>query len=133
MVPMNYADWKRSAKAYVKGMLRRQRDLVLPDREVRAYQNWIGRRQIERAARYERTPEPGLLSILTPVWNGSPLRYVKELADSISAQNQNGACEWVVLDNGCSERRLVAYLRELSKWPGIRLIRAETNLGITPG
>lgn len=123
----------RAAKAYLKGSLRRRADALLPSREIRDYRKWITERQILRKSIYTREPNPGLISILTPVWNGSPVKYLRELARSIWVQNGKGACEWVVLDNGCSHVKLLEYLRELSADPWVRLVRAETNLGITRG
>ncbi len=123
----------RSAKAYLKGSIRRRTDALLPSRDIRQYRKWIAERQMLRREIYRREPHPGLFSILTPVWNGSPVRYLRELARSISAQNRNGACEWVVLDNGCSNAKLLEYLEELDSLPWVRLFRAETNLGITRG
>ena len=128
-----YAEWKRRAKAYVKGMLRRKAGALLPNREAKEYQRWLERRLAFRETVYTLAPQKGLLSILTPVWNGSPIRYLQELAESIAQQNKDGACEWVVLDNGCSNKKLLAYLNELAALPWVRLDRAKTNLGITRG
>ncbi len=123
----------RAAKAYLKGNIRRRTDAFLPSREIRDYRKWINGRQISRQDVYSRNPHPGLFSILTPVWNGSPVKYLRELSTSISAQSANGACEWVVLDNGCSHAKLLEYLKELSAAPWVKLVRADTNLGITQG
>ncbi|MBV8866981.1 MAG: glycosyltransferase [Acidobacteriaceae bacterium] len=122
-----------AAKAYLKGSIRRRTDALLPRREIRDYQRWITERQTSRKVIYTREPSPGLFSILTPVWNGSPIKYLRELARSISVQNANGASEWVVLDNGCSNTKLLEYLRELRSQPGVKLVQAEANLGITRG
>ena len=82
---------------------------------------------------YDVPLEPDLLSVLTPVWNGSPVRYLKRLARGLAEQNQGGACEWVILDNGCSHRALTAYLSELGAIAWVKLLRSETNAGITAG
>lgn len=76
-------------------------------------------------------PQPGLLSILTAVWDGSPVRHLRTLAESVL--HQHGACEWVILDNGCRHARLVSYLRDLSRDARVNLLHAKTNLGITSG
>lgn len=68
---------------------------------------------------------------MTAVWDGSPLRYFRRLAESIL--QQPGACEWVILDNGCRNRKLVSYLKELSAHAQVKLLRAETNAGIIRG
>ena len=121
------------AARYVKGLLRRQMDARLPSREVRAYEAWIKERQTARGSVYTEAPAAGLFSILTPVWDGSPIRYLRRLAQSIAGQNAAGECEWVVLDNGCSNEALAAYLRELSTLPWVNLQRVDRNVGITRG
>ncbi len=128
-----YAEWKQQAKAYIKGMLRRKTEALLPNREAREYQRWLEKRLAFRKNIYTHAPQKGLLSILTPVWNGSPIRYLRELAESISQQNKDGACEWVLLDNGCSNEKLLAYLKELTALPWVKLDRSKTNLGIARG
>ncbi len=135
-----YAEWKRRAKAYIrrakayiKGMLRRKSGALLPSRGAREYQRWIKNRQAFRRTVHMSAPQKGLLSILTPVWNGTPVQYLRELAQSISPQNKDGACEWVLLDNGCSEEKLLEYLKELSALPWVKLDRTKTNLGIIRG
>jgi glycosyltransferase involved in cell wall biosynthesis len=120
-------------KKQVKGTLRRAKDAFLPSREVRAYERWIRERIAARKAIYTREPAPGLFSILTAVWDGSPLAYLRELAESIRVQNQAGAVEWVVLDNGCRGAELASYLDQLAQLAWVRLVRAERNLGITRG
>ncbi len=125
--------WKRAAAAYVKGTLRRQADALLPSRETREYQHWIVQRQQSRKAIYTQHPHTGLFSILTPVWNGSPVRYLRALAESIEQQNRDGASEWVLLDNGCANPKLLECLQTLGERPWVRLLRSEENLGITRG
>jgi Glycosyl transferase family 2 len=128
-----YAEWTREAKAYLKGSLRRQLDAFLPSRETREYESWIKQRQVFRRRVYNHTPSPGLISILTPVWNGSAIKYLRALGQSISEQNESGACEWVILDNGCTNENLRAYLKELSALRWVKIIRSDVNLGITRG
>ncbi len=125
--------WKRAAAAYVKGTLRRQADALLPSRETREYQHWIAQRQQLRKAIYTQHPHTGLFSILTAVWNGSPVRFLRTLAESIEQQNREGASEWVLLDNGCDNPKLLDCLKTLSERPWVKLIRSEENLGITRG
>jgi glycosyltransferase involved in cell wall biosynthesis len=59
-------------------------------------------------------PRTGLLSVLTPVWEGTPLPYFRLLAESVIQQNSAGAAEWVILDNGCQNPEILAYLAALS-------------------
>lgn len=117
----------------LKGTVRRQKDALLPGREVREYERWRKQRLAVRQNRYPELPEPGLLSILTPVWNGSPVPYLRALADSITAQNLNGACEWVIFDNGCTNARLTTYLHSLQARSWVKLIHSAKNVGIANG
>ncbi|MBV9939548.1 MAG: glycosyltransferase, partial [Acidobacteriaceae bacterium] len=87
----------------------------------------------ERQQRLQTVCEPGLLSILTAVWNGSPLRYFQQLANSLIVQNKAGHSEWVILDNGCVRPELLRYLEELRERSWIRIYRSEINLGVTGG
>jgi len=130
------AGWRRfryRASAFVKGILRRQMDNLLPNREAAEYKIWINERLKERQARYRNSLEAGLLGVLTPVWNGSPARHLKALAKGLIAQNRDGACEWVILDNGCSKPSLLACLEELRAYSWVKLDRVERNIGITGG
>jgi len=124
---------RRSIPAYVKGVLRRQAGYLLPSREAREYQAWMTRHMEARRTLYTDSPERGLLSVLTPVWDGSPLRYLKTLAGSIVGQNRQGTCEWVILDNGSSSKWLLSYLEELRQHRWIKLLRVEKNRGIIGG
>ena len=125
--------WKRAAAGYLKGSLRRGADEFLPNRETREHGRWIGRRIEVRNSSYTDAPVTGLLSVMTAVWDGSPVKYLRALADSIRVQNREGCTEWVLLDNGCQRAELNACLRELSAIPWVKLIRSEKNLGITQG
>lgn len=97
------------------------------------YKQWRAARLHERASVYKDQLQPGLLSVLTPVWNGSPVRYLKTLAELLIAQNSSGACEWIVLDNGCTNPALLGCLRELANYRWIRIERSSLNVGITRG
>ena len=125
--------WKLTVAGHAKGLLRRQGDTFLPKREIREYQSWMAERRACRQLIYSSPTPPGLLSILTAVWDGSPVRYLKKLARSIQKQNSSGACEWVLLDNGCTNSKILKCLDELRTNPWIKLIRAETNSGIMRG
>jgi len=128
--------WRRLGRnlpANLKGALRRQADNLLPNRETRAYRAWIAERLKLRGTVYNQPLEPGLLSVLTPVWDGSPIQYLKTLASTLIQQNHPEVCEWVLLDNGCTDTRLLQYLDELRAHPWIRLYRLERNAGIARG
>lgn len=123
----------RSLPRGLKGVLRREAELWFPDRETRAYGPWIAERVKYRALAYADPVESGLFSILTAVWNGSPLSYLKRLAQAVVEQNHDGATEWVILDNGISNRALKSFLAELGELPWVELIESWTNCGITCG
>lgn len=118
---------------WLKRALRRQADILFPSRETRAYRSWRMQRLTRRALVYPGPVEPGLLSVLTPVWDGSPARYLKRLAEAIAQQNADGACEWVVLDNGCTKRGLRSYLSKLRGFGWVKVLRAHANVGIIAG
>jgi glycosyltransferase involved in cell wall biosynthesis len=134
--PVLSSGWRRLGRnlpASLKGALRRQADYLLPNREAWEYRTWMAARLKHRALVYDEPLEPGLLSVLTPVWDGSPIQYLKTLASALIDQNQSGACEWVVLDNGCTNLRLRSYLDELRAHRWIQLYRLEKNAGIARG
>lgn len=116
-----------------KSALRRSRRILVPDRESREYRAWRSERLKRRALLYQEPVQPGLLSVLTAVWDGSPLRYLKRLAEAIAGQNQSGACEWVVLDNGCRKPPLRSYLNTLGGFEWVKLLHSDTNAGISKG
>ncbi len=124
---------KQEIKRKLKGAARRYKDAVLPSPETREYQRWISERLAVRRQFYNEPLKTGLLSIITPVWNGSPVPYLKNLAESIAGQNENGACEWVLLNNGCSKPALLACLAQLRRYSWIRVESSATNIGITRG
>ena len=101
--------------------------------EARQYRAWMIQRVQRRQSLYPQPVEPDLFSILTPVWNGSPLKYLQVLANSVIAQNESGSAEWVILDNGCTEPNLLAYLEALRKYPWISIHRSNENIGIIRG
>ena len=124
---------RRSLPGFVKGVLRRQAEAWMPNREAAAYKLWRATRIAERAALYTRDPEPGLFSVLTAVWNGSPPSYLTTLAELLAAQNKEGACEWVILDNGCTNKALLACFEQLKKYAWVRIEHSPQNIGITRG
>jgi O-antigen biosynthesis protein len=75
---------------------------------------------------------PGLVSLVTPVWN-TPAAMLADLAETVFGQDGGAECEWIILDNGseCSETRDL--LARLAVHPCTRLFRIESNLGIVGG
>jgi glycosyltransferase involved in cell wall biosynthesis len=102
-----------------------------------AYKVWLERRLRERRTRYACALEKGLLSVLTPVWDGTPLKYFRLLAESLIAQNQSSEpasqAEWVILDNGCRNAAMLAFLDSLKRHSWIAIRRSPTNAGIIGG
>jgi glycosyltransferase involved in cell wall biosynthesis len=134
--PSLHASWRRLRRGipgFIKGVLRRQSEIFLPNREAREYRLWMHQRMRWRQSIYTGALQPGLLSVLTPVWNRSHVGYLEKLAESIAAQNRDGACEWVILDNGCMRTSLLSCLANLSGYGWVKLCRVEANIGITAG
>ncbi|MFL6414297.1 MAG: glycosyltransferase, partial [Bryobacteraceae bacterium] len=123
---------RRSIRS-VRQYLRRQRQHYFPDLQTRRYRSWISRRVRLRSEKYGGRVPSGLLSILTAVWDGSPATYLNTLAASIESQNSDGACEWVLLDNGCTRPEILGCLVALRQRPWINIYRSEQNLGIIRG
>ena len=101
--------------------------------DAKEYHAWLQRRLEERKILYNCALEKGLLSVLTPVWEGTPLPYFRLLAESIVQQNSSGAAEWVILDNGCQNAEILDFLDALKKHPWIVVRRSATNVGIIGG
>jgi glycosyltransferase involved in cell wall biosynthesis len=123
----------RLVPAKMQGMLRRRARAKYLIWDARSYAEWMKPHLEDRRRLYTGSLTPGLLSIATPVWDGTPLAFLKLLAESIAVQNQAGACEWLLLDNGCTKTEVLAYLQELAKWKWVNLIRNEKNEGIVGG
>lgn len=75
---------------------------------------------------------PGLLSLVTTAYNTEP-RFLQELGNSVFLQDGGMHFEWLILDNGSTEDGTRLALARLSRHPGVRLERVETNLGIVGG
>lgn len=86
----------------------------------------------QRAKLYTEEQEPGLLSIVTSVWNTNPT-YLEELVCSIINQQGGAHFEWIILDNGSTTQETIDYLKTLNQHPFIKQYRIEKNLGIING
>jgi hypothetical protein len=118
----------------LQAMLRRRARAKYLVWEARHYNGWMTTHLERRRDRYAADLEPGLLSIATPVWDGTPVPYLRLLAESIASQNASGACEWLLLDNGCTQpevRRCVTELAARHRW--VKLHREARNEGIVGG
>jgi glycosyltransferase involved in cell wall biosynthesis len=101
--------------------------------DARKYNAWLAGHLEARRAQYQGSIQPGLLSVVTPVWDGTPLRYLRPLADSIIAQNDSGACEWLLLNNGCKSKELLDYFETLKVHRWIVVRESAENSGIIGG
>jgi glycosyltransferase involved in cell wall biosynthesis len=101
--------------------------------DARKYNEWLQGHLRERRLKYQHAIEPGLLSVVTPVWDGTPLHYLRALAESIIAQNQNGAAEWVVVSNGVQKKELLAYFETLQQHSWVKVHASRENTGIIGG
>lgn len=108
---------------------RRQRERYLPDQQTRAYRRWIEARLRQRARHNFPPAEPGLFSVITAVWDGTPPDYFASLAQTLGQQS----CEWVICDNGCRRAELVAQLTQLRAQTWVTVVGTGSNLGIAKG
>src|SRR5579883_1977769 len=70
IVQLSWRRLRQNIPAFIKGTLRRQADSLLPSHEVSEYRAWITRRLAQRQLAYTNPVPPGLLSLLTAVWDG---------------------------------------------------------------
>jgi O-antigen biosynthesis protein len=101
-----------------------------PDR----YNRWRARRLEDRRSEYPvpRLPDPVTFSLVTAVWN-TPGEYLRELADSVLAQELSDGWEWVIADNGSTNPDTLAVLDDLRGDPRIKIESHPVNLGILGG
>ncbi len=101
--------------------------------DARHYRAWLNREMQTRKAKYACPLESGLLSLLTPVWDGTPLNYFRLLAESVIQQSSSGRAEWVILDNGCQNKEILTFLATLQQYPWVTLTHSSSNAGIIGG
>jgi glycosyltransferase involved in cell wall biosynthesis len=119
--------------ADLRGSLRRLARAVYLLWEAREYNRWMAAHLRRRQTRYGGSTTPGLLTIVTPVWDGTPLAYFRALAETIIEQNAAGHCEWMVLNNGCRRGDLLAYFEELKRHSWVAIRESAENAGIIGG
>ena len=76
--------------------------------------------------------EIGLISFVTSAYNTEP-QYLTELAESLIFQDGGTNFEWLVLDNGSTDKNTQAALQDLARNKFVKLHRVEKNLGIVGG
>src|SRR5439155_6178923 len=91
---------------------------------------WIEMRVASRASLYSIAGGPSL-SLLTSVWNTSA-EYIDALHATVRQQKWPDF-EWIVLDNGSTERGTLAALERLSQDESVRFFRVDENRGIVGG
>jgi hypothetical protein len=101
--------------------------------DARKYNEWLRGHLKRRQAQYKSELEPGLLSIVTPVWDGTPLHYLRALAESLIAQNSSGGAEWVVISNGVRKKELLEYFETLQQHTWVKVHASAENAGIIGG
>jgi hypothetical protein len=98
-----------------------------------SYEAWMRQELAVRASRYPYAPKPGLLSLISTVWNTDPY-FLKVLTESIFRQQTVQPFEWVVLDNGSHSAATRTYLETVVRQhPSVKYLRVEQNLGIIGG
>jgi hypothetical protein len=95
------------------------------------YSAWLQRRCAERAKDLEAAP-PGLFSILTCIYEGSPADLFRETAASVLGQ-QSRDFEWIVVAQGQIPDDLLAVLRETASDLRVRCLLRPDNIGIIRG
>lgn len=115
--------------ARLKRGLRSYRQRYFPDEQTRAYHCWIARRLNERSLHRSLFISPGLFSVITAVWDGTPTRFFGALAETLRRQ----PCEWVICDNGCRRPELVDLLASLRDRDGVQIVGNGKNEGIAGG
>jgi hypothetical protein len=92
------------------------------------YAAWIGHRVSARRELYRAEPQPGLFTIVTPIYN-TPPQFLRELARSVFAQDF--PFEWAISDDGSSHADTLAVVDELAADPRVKCVKLPKNLGIT--
>jgi hypothetical protein len=105
--------------------------LSLPPVGRIAYPDWLAARIAARAHRHPPRSATGMFSFLTTVYD-TKARYVRALRDAVLAQTVQDF-EWVVLDNGSTDKETIAAIDELRADGRVRCERVEQNVGILGG
>ncbi|HQR08144.1 MAG TPA: glycosyltransferase [Gemmatales bacterium] len=121
------------ARRGVAKVLRNLLPPPIPAREpdVLPYPAWIAKRLQDRLEEYVDVPEPGLFSLMTPVFD-PPSGYLRRLGKSIFAQDHRD-WQWVIVDNGCKNRDVHYLMGEFAKDLRVTLVRAGEPRGIIGG
>ncbi|MFT3879148.1 MAG: glycosyltransferase [Gemmatales bacterium] len=119
-----------------RGAAKVLRSLVPPtppvhEPDVLPYADWIAKRLQDRLEEYIDVPEPGLFSLMTPVFD-PPSGFFRRLGKSIFAQDHRD-WQWVIVDNGCKNHDVLYLMEKFAKDPRVTLVRAGEPRGIIGG
>lgn len=104
----------------------------LPSLPLTAYEIYRKACLARRRSDGEYCQESGLLTFVTSAYNTDPV-FLKELGHSLFSQDGGMHFEWLILDNGSTNKESSEVLEELARHSGVRLMRVEKNLGIIGG
>ncbi len=93
-----------------------------------AYPTWIASRIRARRAEYPAPPDPGLFTIITPVYD-APAAFLTELAQSVFAQDY--PFQWAISDDGSRNPQTLEVLEKICQDPRVTFVRLPKNSGIT--
>lgn len=94
------------------------------------YPSWIAERVRSRAKEYPATRDPGLLSIITSVYD-TPAGFLQEMATSVFAQDF--PFQWAICDNGSRDPGTREVLERIAGDSRVALVRLPQNAGIMGG
>lgn len=99
--------------------------------DVLPYPAWIKKRVRDRREEYPANHEPGLFSLLTPVFD-PPSGFFRRLGKSILAQD-HGDWQWVIVDNGSTNRDVLFLMQAFARDSRVKLVQADGPQGIIGG
>jgi glycosyltransferase involved in cell wall biosynthesis len=139
-------DWEDSLKEIIPELINRLSSLrfsppainnlsltsgspIHPQNDYEVYR----KNQLEQRRRSKKYKQQlGLLSFVTSAYN-TPSQFLIRLGHSLFVQDGGMNFEWLILDNGSTDKETIAALKQLSRYPSVRLERVENNLGIIGG
>jgi hypothetical protein len=95
------------------------------------YGTWHSQRLAARQLEYPAVKEPGLFSLMTPVFD-PPVGFLRVLGQSVFAQD-HADWQWVLVDNGCRNRDVLYLLDRFARDPRVTLVKANEPRGIIGG
>lgn len=99
--------------------------------DVLPYAAWITTRLQDRLVEYADVPEPGLFSLMTPVFD-PPSGFFRRLGKSIFAQDHQD-WQWVIVDNGCKNRDVLYLMEKFAQDARVTLVKPGEARGIIGG